>query len=69
MVGPLIAEANKAIFTDNKFFIWEVVKNGIGNFAYGFLNFIYDSIKWLLNATYKDLLPGKVFRQTLTHFL
>ena len=58
LVGPLIAEANKEIFTDNKFFIWEIVKNVIGNLTYGFINFVYDSFAWLLKATYKDLLLG-----------
>ena len=51
LVGPLLAEANKKIFTDNKFFIWEIVKNGVANFTYGFLNFVWDSSAWLLKAT------------------
>ena len=66
LVGLLLAEANKKIFTDNNFFIWEIVKNGVANVTYGFINFVWDSSAWLLKAKYKDLLPG-IFIQYSIH--
>ena len=58
LVGPIIKEVNREVFTENKYFIFDVVKGAVSNFVFGLFNFSYDSIKSLMNTGWKSLLPG-----------
>ena len=59
LIGPIIKEVNKEVFTGNKYFFFDVVKEATSNFIFGLMNFSYDSVNSLMSAKWKTFLPGK----------
>ena len=57
-VGPIIGEMQKKMLTENKFFVFDILKTFMANFLYGAFNFGHDMISSTMNAEYKDFLPN-----------
>lgn len=48
LVGGILKEVHEEFLTKNQYFVWDVVKNMLSNFVYGFMNYCYDSSKYWL---------------------
>ena len=59
LVGPIIHEMNSQIFENDKFFVFDVVRNTMANFVFGLGNFVYDGVASTFTSNIMDFVPGR----------
>ena len=54
LIGPVLKQVHREIIVDNKYFLFDLAKNICSNLVFGFMNFFYDSIKYILTKTWNS---------------